>query len=402
MKRNILLIVFDFPPCISPGVERTLRFAEHLAAQGWNPVILTVNKNTFNNPAVNAFDDDRYPFPVYRTFCLDVSKHLSFRGKYFGWMKQPDRYCGWFFTAIREGWRIVKRHDIDVIWSTYPLLTSHLIGLALSRLTKLPWIADYRDPLQCHYDISVYPAFKFHRWIDKQTIKSCTKAVFTSPGAASLYKNLYPEIDHSKFSVIENGFETSLIDQAKHINNYGPVSNKHTMVHLGSLYENGRNPKVLFESLAQLKQQKLVDSMSFELRLVGSNNQNLYEKYTTSLGIEDLVSFVPQIPYKESLSLLLSADSLLVVQGEIFSYQIPSKAYEYLSSNAPILVVSNKASDTSALFNGFEGCHIAENTDDICNSILKIIANEIAFKRDGDSFSRLNRSKKLVSLLADI
>ncbi|TMM45269.1 glycosyltransferase family 4 protein [Colwellia ponticola] len=400
MKKSILLIAFDFPPCNSPGVERTLRFAEHLQSLGWEPVVLTVNQSTFNTTIDNTFDD-QFSFPVYRTFCLDVSKHFSYRGKYFGWMKQPDRYWGWLFTAIKEGLRLRKKHSINIIWSTYPLLTSHLIALVLSRLTKLPWLADYRDPLQCYYDPSVYPSFKFHRWIDKQTIKLCRKAIFTSAGASKLYKTLYPEICSSKFTVIENGFETSLYNELNQVSNIVISKKKHTMAHLGSLYENGRDPQTFFESLALLKKRNVLDSTNFELILVGANNQHIYSQYTESLGIDDIVSFYSQISHQESLKLSLSVDSLLIIQGAIFSAQIPSKVYEYLSSNKAILAITNKLSDTSTLLTEYEGCYVAESKGEIYNACLDVTSTKSSFIRDHDRFSRWSRAKELAHLLAE-
>lgn len=395
MKKSILLIAFDFPPCTSPGVERTLRFAEHLQNLGWSPIVLTVNTSTFN---IKNFDDSQFQFPVYRTFCLDVSRHLSFKGKYLGWMKQPDRYWGWLFTALFKAVNIVKKHDISLIWSTYPILTSHMIALSLCRLTRLPWVADYRDPLQCHYDEAVYSSFKFHRWLDRQTIKFAQQVTFTSPSAQSRYTELYRDICHGQFSTIENGFEESLFNKHHKINEIKPVETKHTMAHLGSLYANGRDPKVFFESLEQLKSTGVIDEASFELILVGVNNQTIYEDYAEALGINDLIRFYPQVSHAESLSLLLNVDSLLIVQGEIFSAQIPSKAYEYLATNKPVLAFTNKNSDTDVLLNTYKGCFIAESQSEVSDCLVKIIANKELFFRAVESFSRKGRAKQLAKI----
>jgi hypothetical protein len=43
--------------------------------------------------------------------------------------------------------RLIRRHQISAIWSTYPIMTAHGIAGTLSRLTGLPWIADFRDPV---------------------------------------------------------------------------------------------------------------------------------------------------------------------------------------------------------------------------------------------------------------
>ncbi len=41
----------------------------------------------------------------------------------------------------------VRRFHPDAIWSTYPIATAHAIGHTLARITRLPWVADFRDPM---------------------------------------------------------------------------------------------------------------------------------------------------------------------------------------------------------------------------------------------------------------
>ena len=51
----------------------------------------------------------------------------------------------WQYDAGRAGMRLIRDWHPDVIWSTYPIATAHLIGETLHRRSGLPWIADFRQ-----------------------------------------------------------------------------------------------------------------------------------------------------------------------------------------------------------------------------------------------------------------
>ena len=57
----------------------------------------------------------------------------------------PDAQIGWLPHAILNGLRCIRKMGVRVIFSSYPPASSHLVGLALKRLTGLPWVADFRD-----------------------------------------------------------------------------------------------------------------------------------------------------------------------------------------------------------------------------------------------------------------
>ena len=89
----------------------------------------------------------------------------------------------WWFAAVTRGLAAVRRRRPAAIFSTYPIATAHLIALTLARLTRLPWIADFRDPM-IDDDYPEVPAERIVRgWIERQTIARCARAVFTTPGA---------------------------------------------------------------------------------------------------------------------------------------------------------------------------------------------------------------------------
>lgn len=176
MDKSVLFVAIDYPPCRSPGTERIYKFSMNLRAFGWLAKVLTVNVSTHNPCALD--EDYQDEGNVHRSFCLDTVKYLSFKGKYFSFCTIPDRYVSWVFTAFFKGLWIIKKHKPAIIFSSSPSLTSHVVAGLIAKITATPWVVDFRDPLQCHYDESVYQSFKLHRWIEKRVIAYCSKAIF--------------------------------------------------------------------------------------------------------------------------------------------------------------------------------------------------------------------------------
>src|SRR6476620_6554267 len=102
-KRTVLLIAFHFPPILgSSGVQRTLRFAQHLPRFGWTPVVLTVNAFAYESAATSIGNEVPAELPTYRTLGLDAARHLSIFGRYPKWLATPDRWATWRVTASRK------------------------------------------------------------------------------------------------------------------------------------------------------------------------------------------------------------------------------------------------------------------------------------------------------------
>jgi hypothetical protein len=58
----------------------------------------------------------------------------------------PDAKKFWIKPSIQHLSNFLKDHPVDIIVSTGPPHTTHLIALGLKRATGIPWLADFRDP----------------------------------------------------------------------------------------------------------------------------------------------------------------------------------------------------------------------------------------------------------------
>ena len=62
----------------------------------------------------------------------------------------PDENVSFNLTAIPAAIRIVRQEGIDVVVTTSPPGSIHLVGAAVKRATGVRWVADLRDPLAAH------------------------------------------------------------------------------------------------------------------------------------------------------------------------------------------------------------------------------------------------------------
>ena len=137
MKR-VLMIAYHFPPLAgSSGIQRTLRFMQHLPSLGWQPSVLTTRSGAYENTSVDLMAEVPQGTVVRRAFALDTARHLQVGGRYLGWMARPDRWISWRFDGVRQGLKMIEEFQPEVIWSTYPIATAHLIGARLQKRSGL-------------------------------------------------------------------------------------------------------------------------------------------------------------------------------------------------------------------------------------------------------------------------
>jgi glycosyltransferase involved in cell wall biosynthesis len=350
--KRVLMIAFHYPPQRgSSGVQRTLKFSRYLGATGWNPLVLSAHPRAY----ANRGDDQLLEIPgdivVRRAFALDSSRHLAIKGRYLGALALPDRWVSWLFGALPAGLAMVRRYRPQVIWSTYPIASAHLIGLLLHRLTGIPWVADLRDPMT---DAS-YPNDKlvrgFYRWIEERTVRHSSRVVCTTPGAVAAYRARYPEIPAERFTLIENGYDEenfSAVDTAAASAALAVARGPVVLVHSGIIYPSERDPVPFFEALAALLREGRISAATLRVRLRAAVHTDYLEQLIASHGIGAIVTLEPHIAYGEALAEMLAADGLLVLQGSNCNCQIPAKLYEYLRARRPILALTDAAGDTAA------------------------------------------------------
>ncbi|WAC71164.1 glycosyltransferase [Roseateles sp. SL47] len=369
MKR-VLMISFQFPPMAgTSGVQRALRFAQQLPEEGWWPSVLTVHPRAYEHAASDLLEEVPSGMTVRQAFGLDAARHLSLAGRYPGWMARPDRWNSWMLGAVPAGLAMIRQQRPDVLWSTYPIPTAHRIGHALARLTGIPWVADFRDPM-AHDGYPADPVlWRSFAAVERQVFSRARRMTFTTPGAARLYAARYPACA-DRLRVIENGYSEEAFAaaqapahpsgqeqppmrgdfvDARLSTTSAATAGPRVLLHSGVVYPDWRSPAGLFQALARAKAAGRLSAASFQLRLRATAHDDFVRQLAQQHGVADLVQVLPALPYVDALAEMLRADGLLLLQSRDCNDQIPAKAYEYLRARRPILTLADPAGDTAQL-----------------------------------------------------
>lgn len=380
MEKRVLMIAYHYPPMRgSSGIQRTLKFSQYLPQSAWQPVVLSAHPRAYANPGQDQMGEIPAGTPVRRAFALDTARHLAFRGRYAGWMALPDRWVSWMVGAIPAGLGLIRRYRPQLIWSTYPIATAHLIAYVLHRLTGLPWIADLRDPMT---DVD-YPAGALTRraylWIEHKTIKHCTRAVCTTAGAVQTYRRRFPDVPASRFALIENGYDEENFAaagrDARAAMPAAPGGGPLTLVHSGVIYPSERDPVPLFAALSELLQQQRISPQRLRLVLRASGHDDFLTPLIRQYGLQDIVTLAPHVPYGVALAEMLHADGLLILQAANCNHQVPAKLYEYLRAGRPILALTDAAGDTARTLreSGVDTIAPLDDRDGIMDGLMRFI-----------------------------
>lgn len=350
IKRNCLLIAFHFPPqAESSGIQRTLSFSKNLYQQDWEPSVLSAHPMAYERKNSSQLSQLPKAMQVKRAWVLDAKRHLGISGRYPQVIALPDRWVSWWLTAVPLGLAMLRNNKTQVIWTTYPIATAHLIGLTLKNLTGKAWVADFRDPMtQDDYPKGQLQRSIF-RWIERKTIQRCDAAVFTTHSARDAYVKRYSQFAPEKFHVIENGYDEDGfgVPQVLQDNATKPQSQKVTLLHSGILYEEGRDPSAFFSAIAALRRRGRVGPNTLRIVLRAPGDVEYFNSLISQQEIADMVFVEPPVSYQEALSEMLAADGLLVFQGTPFNTQIPAKIYEYFRARKPIFGLLDPAGETA-------------------------------------------------------
>lgn len=388
-RRGVLIVTTNFPPDRRAGTHRLLRFARNLDALGWRVVVLTMDPRSYRPgvPVDHRLLDEvpdsvlvkRTAVPM-RASAAPASASVARasptlatprmaprrRGTVERWVRKlwqdvtttPDPELAWWLSAVPAGAALVREHRLDVIVSSAPPFTSHLIAAEVSRRTGVPFVADFRDPWSrapwaLEWRNEGWTGW-VHRRLERFTITRAARVVLNTKPMQEDFVRHYRREMAAKFVTIPNGFDSEALDRgARPVARTAP---KETLLlcHTGNLYQ-ARDPRPLLRALAQVLTDGSMPASAIRLQLVGGAGGEFDTAGEVArLGLTHAVEFVPPVSHGESLGYLRAADLLLVVQPDT-AVQVPVKLYEYLWARKPILALASAGAVADLIHDGHVG-----------------------------------------------
>jgi len=371
--RRVLLVTAHFPPNRRAGTHRLLRFARHLDALGWEVSVLTLDPAFYRDgvpldpgllaqvpasvrvtrtpvagrKAVGATPARQPGASSPKAPGRSASRSSWTRPLRKFWNEltsTPDHELPWYFTAVPAGKQLVRERGIDVVVSSAPPFTTHLVAAAIARSTGLPFVADFRDPWSrapwgVEWRNRGWTGW-VHRTLERRTVRRATRVILNTGPMCDGFVAHYPRQPRDKFLTIPNGFDRDALDSGvKPVSRTAPAGTL-VLCHTGNLYQ-ARDPRPLLRALAAVLQGGTIPPDAYRLQLVGGAGGEFDAVGEVArLGLTEAVEFVPPVSHGESLGYLRAADILLVVQPDT-AVQVPVKLYEYLWARKPILALAS-------------------------------------------------------------
>ena len=353
--KNLLLVTYFWPPSGKASVHWPLRMSQHLPSHGWNPVILTVDKDTFSHhDSTSAFAANPdlevvraggvEPFDLYRRFMgkpvgapLQASEAISrtntgLRHRISVWIRMnlfvPDARVGWYWSAVRKARKAFSGRSFDAVLSVGPPHTALLVGSKLARVFGAPHIPVLIDPWT---DIVYYRGFwrnpvalAVDRALERRVLESAADVVFITQSMRSDYIVKYPAIEPRSHVLYWGYDESPFLTGVRQ-----PLTPHRTMIHAGNIFDY-QNPRRFWRTV------RSINDTGLDLRLVfiGTVGPEIRESIRAE-GLEPKTSYRGFLPYDEMIKELVRADYLMVCASE--KRHVPGKLFEYLRSRKPIL-----------------------------------------------------------------
>ncbi len=343
--RRALFVAYHYPPeSSSSGVLRTLKYTRYLGGFGWHVTVLTLNRAAYEVTDPKLEDQIPQDVRVIRTPFIDVKRHLAIRGSYPSVLAIPDRWSGWWPWAVAAGRRILNESPVDIIYSTSPHATAHLVALRLARRSGIRWVADFRDPW---YEEPPEPGttrfgqFAARR-LERLVVRRADRIVASTVRLRDMLAARYPEKPTTEFVAIPNGYDEADFSSMGRPSKLS--SDELLIVHAGSLSESFRDPRPMFEAVRRAADAGLVDPSRIRFRFLGGGPfaESLEVKEAVkSAGLISRVEFLPRVSYEASLAELGQASVLLLLQASKDTVDlVPAKLFEYLRAGRPVLALA--------------------------------------------------------------
>ena len=338
---KVLLVTMYFPPAGGGGVQRPLKFATHLPSFGIETHVLAPD-----DPKWVHRDDDLAPptqawvhraqyvgptgkRPADELHGTEGLERFATQVRLFGRrLLVPDENVSWNLTAIPAATRIVKQEGIDVVITTSPPNSIHLIGAAVKRWTGVKWVADLRDSIAAHphrrtESLAVRAKETTAAGIARLVARQADAIVAAAEAIADEARGLEP---NAEVTTIPNGCDFDDFDGLDYRR-----GERFTITHAGSFFGK-RSPRPFLEALAQ-------SGLDVTARFVG-DFRPADREWAETLGLGDRLELHPYTTHRRALELQRSSDALLLLIPEAGGRGrgvLSGKVFEYLAAERPIL-----------------------------------------------------------------
>jgi len=428
LRKKVLIITYYWPPCGGSAVQRWVKFVKYLRDFGWEPIVYTPSNPQYpvtDHSFINDIPEDIEvlnkkiwePYKLFKWFTgrsktdnlitgfTYETKKSKFRDDISNWIRSnffiPDARKFWIKPSVNFLTNYLGENPADILITTGPPHSMHLIGLNLKKRLNIKWIADFRDPWT---KIDFYPdllltryADKKHHQLEKKVLEQADLIIVVS----ETMKHDFTEAGYNNVVVISNGFDID--DFTNDPIEPDPIF---SIVYTGVLNK-AREPVSLWHVLSKLKDENKDFANNLKLRLIGNIDHSIIEnlsKYKLNNYLEKK-GFLPhdQITkhQRQAQILLLPLNNTPNAKGIV-----TGKLFEYLAARRPILAIGPTEGDAGMILKETKAGLISDFEDieklkkNILHYFEMFLNKQLNIDPENiDKYNRKEQTRKLAGLL---
>ena len=426
--KKVLIITYYWPPSGGAGVQRWVKFSKYLKDFDIEPIVFTIDDNSnylsIDESLLEEVRDVKTikskvwePINFYNSLMgknnhisinfLSEGRKLSFKEKIAivvrGNLFIPDAKCLWIPSAKSRINDYLKDKSIDLVISTGPPHTCHIIGRYIKNKFKIPWIVDFRDPwTQIDYFNELrlsYLTKLIHRKLEKSVLDNADGIISVGEEMIKDFRKL---TDNKNFYYIPNGYDDEDISQDQK----SELNEEFTISYIGTM-NTARNPIELWEELQKLFINNPDVFNKIRIQIVGQVEPIVMDSIK-KYNLEKKVELLGYKSHKEALHITSQSHLLLLVINRTHNAKtiLTGKLFEYLASKKPILCIGPQNGEAAKIINECNAGRVFEfnNSKGMSEFLIDQFMN---YNQTTDltkvaNYSRRNLTNKLAEIIKNL
>ena len=376
--KKFLFITYYYPPAGGPSVQRIIRIIQHMRKNGWQCIVLTVDKGDYTTVDPQLMErvpadtqvirtDFFEPYRLYRKLTgkkqdekiplavLSSHSKASWKEKIANTIRMnlfiPDGRIGWYRPGVNAGMKAVKNDkDIKLVLSSGPPHTVHLIASTIVKKTGLPFVADFRDPwIYIDYYSEIKRNFltvALDKYLEGLVLRRADAITVIGPVCRDQIVNHHKNINPQKTHIIYNGFDPDVYCVEKS----DPPKDKIILTYIGNLPINRYTP-TFYQAIADLKFENKIETKKFQIHFYG-NVDEAVRKEISNFKIDEFLFFYDFVPHQQAIKAIILSHLLLLIINDTPTKKgiVPGKMFEYLATGRYILGIGPTEGDAVDVF----------------------------------------------------
>ncbi len=413
-----LIITYYWPPAGGSGVQRWLKFVKYLQDFNIEPVVYIpenanypIEDKSLLKETPKGIEILKLPIKNPQDFFSSKKKKTGVanvsKGGFLSWLRGnffiPDAKKFWIQPSVEYLEKYINENNIDVIISTGPPHSMHLIANQLKKKTNLKWIADFRDPwtnlyYNSDFNLTTF-AKKKHKELETEVLQNADVILTVSHHLKKEFEQIA-----SNVKVITNGYDDEVLTKGDIL-----LDTKFSIAHIGLLPKQS-NPKLLWKVLQEVSEEDKNFDSDLSIILTGNVSEEVREDIR-SYGLTNNTIFNSYIPHKKAVELQKKAQVLLLLIPNVKNSKgiLTGKLFEYITSKRPILAIGPEDGDLAMILTKTETGAIVSFTNEakLKSEVLQLYAN---YKKDRlvvepkniEQYHRKELTKKLSEIIKEL